>query len=303
MADRATGSVPAAPDSPESTPPGSVRPESASTEPTLGVVKRAGSAVIRFGRRIVGVWQRSVQLRVVTGTMTLSLVVVGLLGITLLRQISDGLLEGKEQSAIAEASAGIDSAQSFLDAGEDARAPAQRQLLSQVVTDSAARGTRTTTADDRLYDVVLMGQPGSSATFMASRDAVERESIPERMREPLQDPTVGSGRIYRTYTAIEYRDGSSMPALAVGGVITTQTFDQYELYYLFPLAEQQNTLDLVTAALTAAGVLLVLLLAALSWLITRQVVTPVRMAARIAERFSAGNLSKRMPAKGRDDLA
>ena len=35
---------------------------------------------------------------------------------------------------------------------------------------------------------------------------------------------------------------------------------------------------------------------------TRQVVTPVRLAAQIAERFSAGRLSERMVVKNRDDI-
>jgi two-component system sensor histidine kinase MtrB len=37
--------------------------------------------------------------------------------------------------------------------------------------------------------------------------------------------------------------------------------------------------------------------------VTRQVVTPVRMAARIAERLSAGRLEERMRVRGEDDLA
>jgi two-component system sensor histidine kinase MtrB len=36
--------------------------------------------------------------------------------------------------------------------------------------------------------------------------------------------------------------------------------------------------------------------------VTRQVVTPVRLAAQIAERFSAGRLSERMVVKNRDDI-
>ena len=43
--------------------------------------------------------------------------------------------------------------------------------------------------------------------------------------------------------------------------------------------------------------------AAIAWLVTRQVVTPVRMAARIAERLAAGRLEERMQVRGEDDLA
>ncbi len=49
--------------------------------------------------------------------------------------------------------------------------------------------------------------------------------------------------------------------------------------------------------------MLVLLVVGVAWLVTRQVVTPVRLAARIAERFSAGRLDERMKVRGEDDLA
>jgi len=49
--------------------------------------------------------------------------------------------------------------------------------------------------------------------------------------------------------------------------------------------------------------LLIVLLGAVAWLVTRQVVTPVRMARRIAERLAAGKLEERMQVRGTDDLA
>jgi two-component system sensor histidine kinase MtrB len=47
----------------------------------------------------------------------------------------------------------------------------------------------------------------------------------------------------------------------------------------------------------------VVLLGAIAWLVTRQVVTPVRMAAGIAERLAAGRLQERMQVSGEDDIA
>ena len=48
---------------------------------------------------------------------------------------------------------------------------------------------------------------------------------------------------------------------------------------------------------------MVVLLGAIAWLVVRQVVTPVRMAAGIAERLSAGRLQERMKVTGEDDIA
>ena len=46
-----------------------------------------------------------------------------------------------------------------------------------------------------------------------------------------------------------------------------------------------------------------MLVAGLTWLVTRQVVTPVRMARRVAERLAAGQLQERLRVSGEDDLA
>jgi two-component system, OmpR family, sensor histidine kinase MtrB len=55
--------------------------------------------------------------------------------------------------------------------------------------------------------------------------------------------------------------------------------------------------------MVTAAALLLLLVAGLTWLVTRQVVTPVRMARRVAERLAAGQLQERLQVKGEDDLA
>ena len=79
--------------------------------------------------------------------------------------------------------------------------------------------------------------------------------------------------------------------------------DPYELYYLFPLTQEEESLSLVKGTLATAGLFVVVLLGAIAWLVVRQVVTPVRMAAGIAERLSAGRLQERMKVTGEDDIA
>jgi two-component system sensor histidine kinase MtrB len=78
---------------------------------------------------------------------------------------------------------------------------------------------------------------------------------------------------------------------------------QLELYYLFPLDNEVATVDLVRTTLIATGTALVVLLAMVAALVTRLVVRPVRVAARTAQRLSAGLLDQRMEVRGEDDLA
>ena len=255
-----------------------------------------GESVLRVWRRFVSAWQRSIQLRVVTATLALSVAVVSLLGVTLMRQVTDGLLEQQKDDALAAAAAGIDIAQGQLDGRDDLASAADPQLLKQIVQDLANRGGAAGP------DVVLTRDDGSPVLSRTVRPS----SVPDRLEAQVE----GQPSLFWTYTSVSYRptpdagpEPGPEPGLAVGGQLRTPGGEQYGLYYLFPLTEQQQTLDLVRTGVATAGLLLVVLLGAIAWLVTRQVVTPVRLAARIAERFSAGRLSERMATRGRDDIA
>jgi len=56
-------------------------------------------------------------------------------------------------------------------------------------------------------------------------------------------------------------------------------------------------------ALLYGGLVLLVLIAGIASLVTRQVVVPVRQAAEVDERFAHGHLSERMPVVGEDDMA
>ena len=256
------------------------------------VLGGAGEWLLRISRRISNVWQRSIQLRVVTATLALSIVVVSFLGITVLRQVTDGLLSQQRDTALAQATSGVRIAQDLLDASSDVEPAGNNQLLRQIVRDLANR------AGAEGFEVVLTR--GDDASVTSRR--VKADSVPPR----LQDRTAEKRSVFWTYTEISYRGNppqAPVPGMVAGAQIIPPSEEPYGLYYLFPLTEQQETLDLVRAALATAGLVLVLLLGAIAWLVTRQVVTPVRMAANIAEQFSAGRLSERMVVRSRDDIA
>src|SRR5699024_12316624 len=76
-----------------------------------------------------------------------------------------------------------------------------------------------------------------------------------------------------------------------------------ERYMICPLTAGQRSLSLVQCILLTCGLVLLGLLAAITLLVARQVVLPVRYASRIAERFADGRLKERMPVHGEDDIA
>ncbi len=254
-------------------------------------------------RGVVTAWRRSIQVRVVLSTVLISAVIVTLVGWTLSRQITDGLVRDRVDAAVAEAARSSADVQSSLSAAStdfdaNAQLPA---LMSGVFSRGAVRG----------YDVVLIG-PLSETSSTPSEGGGELftpgvtvSSVPDRLRTVVeQDPDAGSSW---TFTTIDYEADAGrkdVPGVVVGSrLVLPSDGGSYALYHLFPMTAEQRTLDLVQRALLTSGALLLVLIAALSWLVTRQVVTPVRLARRVAERLASGRLEERMQVRGDDDIA
>jgi len=248
-------------------------------------------------------WRRSLQSRVVTTTVVLSLTVVAMLGVVLTRQITSGLLGAKEQAAQNEVSSGLVTAQSQLDLIDENSAPTTvSEQLTSLVQTLATRGGSTPGGDAGRYEVLLLRSelaPGSAVTPGITSFEISERSVPQRLR----DVVATKQRLAYTYVEMRYSSGQTAPGLAVGAPLNVPDAGSYELYYLFPLTEEAETLALVQRTLAFAGLVLVMLIGLISWVVTRQVVTPVRMAARVAERISAGRLEHRMRVRGEDDLA
>ncbi|MEU4393470.1 MtrAB system histidine kinase MtrB [Kribbella sp. NPDC023855] len=235
-------------------------------------------------------WRRSIQARIVTGTLLMSTIVLILVGWVMMSQVTDGILEARRDSAQKEAVAQLASLSGSLNAADPG---AIQQKLSLLIAGSNRPG---------LYEVVLIPSDQADSNAIRTTGQVKSDSIPYELRASVaKDET----RLYDTYMRIDYDDGQSEPGLAFGSQLRVLNLNaqRYEVYFLFPLTAQKDTLDVVQRALLTAGLLLVILLGAVAWLVTRQVVTPVRMARRIAERLAAGRLEERMQVRGTDDLA
>jgi two-component system sensor histidine kinase MtrB len=158
----------------------------------------------------------------------------------------------------------------------------------------------------------VMAGPAPPSTPLAKRGTTQTQqldlsSVPNSLVEHFDSSHTPAW----TYTTIRSHSGgqqdavpSSGPGIVVGSNITIPADGSTRtVYYLFPLDDVQQTLALVTRALLTAGVLLLALIAALTWLLTRQIVTPIRMARQVAERLAAGHLQERLRVTGEDDLA
>jgi two-component system sensor histidine kinase MtrB len=255
---------------------------------------RAGP-VRRAARWVHRRWRRSLQLRVVATTMLLGVAVVAVVGALLLDRIQSGLVAERLTVARGEAQSGRAAAQARFDT---ASGTAGLNLLVNDLLPSLASAE-----PDRSRDVVLLRGLGNDRPAvvpnLSSRD-LELSVIPLDLRRRV----VATGRQEAQFVRVR-RTGSdrTLPGIAVGSRVTLPVAGDYELYFVFTLEREQETVALVRRTLVGGGGALVLLLGAISWVVTRQVVTPVRQAAMVAQRLSSGRLHDRMVARGEDDLA
>src|SRR5690606_1128310 len=78
---------------------------------------------------------------------------------------------------------------------------------------------------------------------------------------------------------------------------------EYELYFIYSLQDEQDTLSLIQRVLALGGGMLVALVVFMTWWVTNQAVRPVRDGARVAARLAEGRLSERMKVRGNDEMA
>ncbi|AQA01436.1 two-component sensor histidine kinase [Mycobacterium sp. MS1601] len=242
--------------------------------------------------RAVGVaWRRSLQLRVVVLTLGLSLAVIMVLGFVLTSQITDRVLEVKVRAATEEIERARTTVGGIVGGEESRSLDSSLQLARNTLISKADPAAGSALAG--AFDAVLV-VPGDGPRAATAAGPIDQ--IPDALRE-----FVKAGQVSYQYAGVR-TEGFSGPALIIGSP-TPSRVTNLEIYLIFPLSSEESTITLVRGTMATGGVVLLVLLAGIAVLVSRQVVLPVRSASRIAERFAEGHLTERMPVRGEDDMA
>jgi two-component system sensor histidine kinase MtrB len=259
--------------------------------------RAAGSALQRAARRLLHLWRASMQLRVIASTMLLGLIVVMALGSYLYQRIADGLVNDRMLTARAEATSQTRAAQARFDSAGRMDSVSLTQLAFDVVGQLSSPGA------DQSREVILTrakSNTGAASVPTVLSSDVGLSSVPAGLRAAIAaDPSHQQVQIISITSAA----GVTVPAAIVGSRVTLPAAGQYELYFVFPLHREQQTLRVVARTFALGGVALVLLLGGVAYVVTRLVVDPLRRAALVAERLSSGRLHERMRVHGEDDIA
>ena len=269
-------------------------------QPPSGAARAAASwsrtGTLALLKRLQARWRRSLQLRVVSTTLVVSVAVVSLLGFFLMQQIASNLLHSAEVQAATQASNGL----TFADTDPAALKPpgqGSKDLVNKILNTLKSNGQ--STGADYGVAVTLGGSYARQALWAAQYDKIDLQALPSSVL-----PSHASKSSPQLMFASMPYPGPSSPKTV--GLLYAASFGfgkAYELYYFFPLSQLQSELVLIQRTLALVGLALVFLLAGIAWLVTRWVVMPVARAAQGAQKLSTGKLDERLAVRGEDEIA
>lgn len=250
----------------------------------------------RFLERVVAYFRRSLQARWVAATIVLTTVALVSVGGFLSYSIGAGLFDTKLQQALKDAERATVEVQNTFTATTASDLVSLQTLMNTVVPSLESANAN----DSRL--VALLRSPGQTESqYLQSPVSLDLDLavIPADLRNEVRN--YDSKLLYKSVDLTV--KGASHPGLIVGSKITIPVAGDYELYLVYDLLGAQQTLDFVQSTLVVGGLILILLIGAVSYYVTARLVRPVKVAAEVASELAAQNLEPRIKVSGTDVIA
>ncbi|WP_374049277.1 MtrAB system histidine kinase MtrB [Sinomonas sp. ASV486] len=246
-----------------------------------------------FARR----WRRSLQFRTVLITLVLTFVSFLAVGAYLSNQIANNLFQERLAQAEVQTRQSVQQVQETFDGAQVTDQQGVLKLVNDTLNQLEARESGT----PRQY--VFLAVPNQDQPrnrWVDSRASYLRteNDIPQSLRDAVQH-----SQQEQYWQSIPLTvDNRIHPAVAVGNKVSFGG-TVYELYLIYDIETAQSTLDDMQNVLWFGGIFLLLLIGAITWIVTRSVVSPVSHAAAVSEKLAAGQLEERMAVAGEDEVA
>ncbi len=252
-----------------------------------------------YPARALHFWRANLQFRTVAITVALSGLAVAVLGSYMSVSIGSNLFDSRLNQVLAESSRATNQAQDFFDSDLATADPSRTDL--EFLSNTVLANIRATSTSPGGLGVAIYRSPGqqTAVTMQPSQSrGFPGEVISQELQDAVMDNT-GPDRVW--WQSVELSDGR--PAIVVGSLLTVPNAGFYELYFVYDLGDAQETLSFVQQTLLLGGLALVLLIGAVTYIVVRLVVGPVRVAAEVSQKLAAGQLEHRIPERGEDVIA
>ena len=241
----------------------------------------------RIVHDVVDLWRRSLRFRVVTSTLVLGLLVVSIISLTMYRSISDGLVDDRVYLSQLQSQQLTDRAQSYFN-----NTDVEPGELDVSASDYVSRTLAPPSGDESRYVILTPSTTNdtSSISTVAYPQGVGLDQVPASLRsavaadpERQQTMTVELTRP-DSDGSVEPVNGEpvsteSVPAVIVGSQIEVPTAGDHDIYFIYPMDQEEATLGTISRSFILGALFLIALVSAIAYIVTSMIVTPVRRAA------------------------
>lgn len=239
---------------------------------------------------------QSLATKVILSTVLLSLGVISLVGSALNSRLADGLRSSSFDSAISESKFTFFDAEYKLAITRYSTSEERKRILADIIVNASTQISK-----EARREIIFIKAPSNKRkiSYEMNSTQINSSSIPNDLRKKV----AAGKKIENNYSHIEEKSGKTREVLIVGKRVYIPSGGPYEMYIVFSLDNQTATLGLIRNSLLFTGIGLIFLIAMITWLVVRQVVKPVREAARIATQFTQGDFGQRMKIESQDEMA
>ncbi|MCD5347736.1 MtrAB system histidine kinase MtrB [Agromyces sp. H3Y2-19a] len=245
-------------------------------------------------RRLAALWRRSLQFRTVAITLALSSLAIFVIGLYISFSVASNLFQNQLDESLGASNNATTAAQSILNSSD-----ASDRASLQALMNSTARTVQSVSGSTAIAYFRIDEEPNRVAPPDRGAPALDGVITEELQQRVADNP---EGQFWQS-VALEDGAGGTDPGVVVASSITVPQAGRYGLYIGYNFADAQETLAFMQTVGIIGAIALLALLSAITLLVVRWVIEPIRSAAATSRRLAAGDLGVRMPSKGEDELA
>ncbi|MFK4763087.1 MtrAB system histidine kinase MtrB [Microbacterium sp. ZW T5_45] len=244
-------------------------------------------------------WRRSLRFRTLAITLILTSLAIFVACVTMALVIQSDLFESRKNDALEDARRAIDSAQATLDSADVGDEPdALPALWTSIQEDMRRNSTAEGLAGIRID--VDPETDAAEARLSGFTAGLNTTLITQALRTSVIE--LGDRQSSWQSVALEISE-RTVPGVIVGQQLVVPQAGAFQVYFSYDLADADQTLSFVQRTLWIAGIGLVAIVAAISFVVVRSVSTPIVEAAETSARLASGDLGVRIEVRGEDELA
>lgn len=244
---------------------------------------------------VANLWRRSLRFRTISVTLLLTSFAIFVTSLTMALVIQNNLFESRRDDVLSDARSAVAAAQRDLDSADVSDDPSALRAAWGEVQDTIPNAAASTHIAVFPIDPLPVGSGVRGFTYDLSGDLLS----PGLRMQVVAFPDRQSWQS----VALPLTDGTVAPGIVVGQQLLLPEVGAFEVYIAYDLADSEQTLQFVQSTLWAAGLILIAIVAGISWTVLRQVSKPIIEASETSARLAAGDLEVRLPVYGEDELA